>query len=381
MLVWSDALLGYDFGPTHPLAPIRVALTIALARDLGILDLPSVRVMEPDAPDEAFVAAVHDPEYIAAVRAEQPDLRFGLGTLDVPVFPGLHQAAARVVAASVTAARVVFEGEARHAINIAGGLHHAMPRAASGFCVYNDPAAAIRWLLDRGVSRVGYVDIDVHHGDGVQAIFYDDPRVLTISLHQDGRTLFPGTGAPNETGGPHGRGTAVNVALPPGTGDAGWLRAFHAIVPPLLRAFQPEILVTQHGCDTHALDPLAQLRLSVDGQRAAHAALHALAHEVTGGRWVATGGGGYALAQVVPRSWTHLIAEAAGHPLAPHTATPPQWRERAAAVDANPPPSMTDGTTPQWTDVAAGLNPADPVDRAILATMRAVFPEQGIPIP
>src|SRR5665213_4226900 len=136
---------------------------------------------------------------------------------------------------------------------------------ASGFCVFNDVVLAIRTLLAAGARRVAYVDVDVHHGDGVQAAFYDDPRVLTISLHQDPRTLFPGTGFPDETGGPQARGYAVNVALPPGTNDASWLRAFHAVVPPLLRSFSPEILVSQHGCDTHRLDPLAQLALTVDG--------------------------------------------------------------------------------------------------------------------
>jgi acetoin utilization protein AcuC len=164
-----------------------------------------------------------------------------------------------------------------------------MRGSASRFCVYNDPAIAIAWLLRQGAERVAYVDVDVHHGDGVQAAFYGDPRVLTISLHQHPAALWPGTGLPSETGGPGAPGSAVNLALPTGTGDAGWLRAFHAVVPPLLRAFRPAILVSQHGCDTHRLDPLADLRLSIDAQRAAHAAIHDLAHQVAGGRWLLTG--------------------------------------------------------------------------------------------
>ena len=183
------------------------------------------------------------------------------------------------------------------------------PTAASGFCVYNDAAVAIAWALAAGAERVAYVDVDVHHGDGVEAAFWDDPRVLTISLHESGRYLFPGTGSPNDVGGPGAEGRAVNVALPPGTGDDGWLRAFHAVVPPLLERFDPQLLVTQHGCDSHALDPLAHLELSVDGQRATYAALHDLAHRYAGGRWVALGGGGYALVQVVPRAWAHLVGD------------------------------------------------------------------------
>ena len=216
----------------------------------------------------------------------------------------------------------MWSGTSAHGINIAGGLHHAMPDRASGFCVYNDPAMAIAWLLEQGAQRIAYVDVDVHHGDGVQEVFWDDPRVLTISLHETGAALFPGTGFPTEIGGPGAEGSAVNVALPPGTGDAGWLRAFHAIVPPLLKAFEPVVLVSQQGCDSHAEDPLAHLALSVDGQRASYLALHDLAHSCADGRWLATGGGGYALVDVVPRAWTHLLAIASGRPLDPETAVP-----------------------------------------------------------
>ncbi|MGH8889691.1 MAG: acetoin utilization protein AcuC, partial [Acidothermaceae bacterium] len=197
--------------------------------------------------------------------------------------------------------------------------------------------------------------------------------------HQSGRTLFPGTGFPDEIGGPNAEGSAVNVALPPGTDDAGWLRAFHAIVPPLVTAFAPTVLVSQHGCDSHRLDPLAELALSVDGQRTAHAAIHALAHRVCDGRWVATGGGGYALAEVVPRTWTHLLAEASGHPLDPATATPPDWQATAAQrTGGTAPKTMTDDETAAYRDFAEGHDPADPIDRAILATMRAVFPANGL---
>src|SRR5215471_14660445 len=334
VVAWDDALIQYDFGPGHPLAPVRVALTIELASALGVLSGPSVTMVAPSPATDAELETVHDDDYVAAVRQAgrslAADLKFGLGTSDNPVFEGMHEASALVAGATLTAARAIWPGPAVHAVSIAGGLHHAMRSTASGFCVYNDPAIAIGWLLAAGAERVAYVDIDVHHGDGVQAAFYDDPRVLTISLHESPRTLFPGTGLPSEAGGPDADGSAVNVALPAGTTDAGWLRAFHAIVPPLLRAFRPQILVSQHGCDTHWMDPLANLELTVDAQRAAHAAIHALAHEIAGGRWLLTGGGGYEVVQVVPRTWTHLLAEAAGRPIDPAIPTPPDWRDYVA---------------------------------------------------
>jgi acetoin utilization protein AcuC len=271
-------------------------------------------------------------------------------------------------------------GEALHAVNLAGGLHHAMPARASGFCVYNDAAVAIAWLLRDGVPRIAYVDVDAHHGDGVQAAFYADPRVLTISLHESGYSAFPGTGFPSDTGLGAAEGTAVNVALPAHTGDAGWLRAFHAVVPPLLHAFRPAIIVSQLGCDTHLLDPMAQLNLTVDGHRECYSTLHALAHETAGGRWIAVGGGGYQIAQVVPRSWTHLLAELTGEPLAPDTATPESWRRLVAdRTGQEAPRNLTDGARPRYRarDAGAG-DPDDPLDRAIAATRSAVFPEHGL---
>ncbi|SEG29069.1 acetoin utilization protein AcuC [Thermomonospora echinospora] len=398
-VLWDDRLTSYDFGPTHPMNPVRVELTMALAREYGVLDHANVEVAAFETAGDVLLELIHDPAYIAAVRhagaTGLPEPRHGLGTPDNPVFLGMHEASALVTGASVAAAEAVWTGRCAHAANIAGGLHHAMRAAASGFCVYDDPAIAIAWLLEHGAERVAYVDVDVHHGDGVQTAFYNDPRVLTISLHETPRTLFPGTGFPQETGSGEARGTAVNVALPPGTGDAAWLRAFHSVVPPLLRAFKPQVLLTQHGCDSHTLDPLAHLMLTVDGQRTAYAALHRLAHETAGGRWIVTGGGGYELVQVVPRAWTHLLAEAAGRPLDPRLATPEPWREFAkrrtrevgsGGVMGEPPRQMTDAPqdraggadTVEVHTWGSGFDPANPVDQAIRATRRAVFPEHGL---
>ncbi len=384
-VAWDDRLTGYNFGPGHPLAPIRVELTIALARALGVLDGDGVTVVPPEPATDAELACVHDPGYIEAVKqAGGPDPvpiapRYGLGTEDDPIFPAMHEASALVAGATLAAAQAVWSGTAEHGVSIAGGLHHAMRDHASGFCVYNDLALAISWLLSQGIERVAYVDIDVHHGDGVQAAFYNDPRVLTISLHEHPRTLFPGTGRASETGGPDAEGSAVNVALPAGTRDAGWLRAFHAIVPPMLRAFQPQILVSQHGCDTHWMDPLANLELTIDAQRAAHAAIHRLAHETAGGRWLLTGGGGYEVVQVVPRTWTHLLAEAAGRPLDPEIPTPPDWRDYVARrTRAAAPEFMTEQASARYPSFDNGYDPDEPIDQAILATRRAVFPLHGM---
>ena len=385
-VVYDDGLRAYDFGPGHPLAPVRVDLTWRLAQALGVLDGSAVRVAPATAATGDELESVHSANYVAAVErlSASPagdDLRHGLGTPDNPVFAGMHDAAAHVVGASLTAARAVWSGEAVHAVNIAGGLHHAHADYASGFCLYNDPAVAIAHLLRSGAERVAYVDIDVHHGDGVQAVFYDDPRVLTISLHESPRTLFPGTGYPHESGGPAAPGTSVNVSLPPGTGDAGWLRAFHAVVPPLLREFRPSVLVSQHGCDSHRDDPLAHLMLTVDGQRAAHCAIHDLAHEVCDGRWVATGGGGYALAEVVPRTWSHLLAVVAGRPLDPLTDVPASWRAHAErATGRRSPALLTDGPLAAYRDWSAGYDPESWLDRSVQRTRLEIFPLHGIDV-
>ena len=385
-VVFDPTLTQYNFGPQHPLAPVRVDLTMRLAEELGVLK--GLRSVPAPMADEDLIATVHEPALIEAVQrmSARPgpgeELR-GLGTGDNPVFAGMHQAAAHVVGASVEAFRQVWTGESQHSANIAGGLHHAMRDRASGFCIYNDVAVGIQWLLDQGAERIAYVDVDVHHGDGVEAIFWDDPRVLTISLHESGQFLFPGTGFAEDTGGPEAEGTAVNVALPPGTGDAGWLRAFHAVVPPLVREFAPEILVTQHGCDSHAEDPLADLMLSVDGQRAAYLTLHELAHEVSGGRWVATGGGGYALVQVVPRAWTHLLATVAGSPLDPETAIPGAWTEHVRELlGVDGPSRLTDGREPAYRPWEEGYDPGSWLDRQVNSTRSAVFPLHGLdPLP
>lgn len=382
LLMWDEAVTKYDFGPSHPMDPVRLALTMGLVRAFGLDRELEVRAGRPAG--ESTLRLVHREDYVAAVREVSADPgvadgSYGLGTMDDPAFHGMHEASALIAGQSVAAAEAIWRGDAEHAVNFAGGLHHAMPGGAAGFCVYNDAALAIARLLELGAERVAYVDVDVHHGDGVQAAFWDDPRVLTVSLHEHPRTLFPQTGWPEETGGPAAEGSAVNIALPAGTGDEGWLRAFHSVVPELLEDFRPQVLVTQHGADTHFEDPLAHLAVSLDAQRAVQEACHELAHSWADGRWLALGGGGYAVVDVVPRSWTHLVAIAGHRPIAPETAVPGSWRELVYARTREVAPGrMTDGRVPVWRDWEAGYDPADRIDQAVLATRRAVFPLRGL---
>lgn len=384
MLMWDEALTAYDFGDEHPMDPVRLALTMGLVRAYGLDRAVDVVAAKPAG--DSTLRLVHREDYVAAVRAASADPRaadqaYGLGTVDDPAFAGMHEASALIAGQSVAAAEALWHGRTAHAVNFAGGLHHAMPGAAAGFCIYNDASLAIARLLELGAERVAYIDVDVHHGDGVQTAFWGDPRVLTISLHEHPRTLFPGTGWPEETGaGGVAEGGAANVALPPGTGDEGWLRAFHAVVPELLADFRPQVLVTQHGADTHFEDPLAHLAVSLDAQRLVQESCHRLAHEYTeGGRWLALGGGGYAVVDVVPRSWTHLVGIAAHAPVDPASEVPAEWRDQVYALTRQPGPRrMTDGRTPRWREWGEGYDPADRLDQAVLATRRSVYPLRGL---
>lgn len=380
LLPWSEEFLEYNFGAGHPMAPLRLALTHQLLADLGVLDDFAVEPVTEAT--EAELLRVHEADYLAAVRAAGrgvADPARGLGAEDNPIFGQIHEAGARIAGATLAAALAVWEGRAPRALSLAGGMHHAMADRASGFCVFNDVAVAIAALLDAGAQRVAYVDLDAHHGDGVERIFWDDPRVLTVSVHQHPGTLFPGTGYAQDIGGPRARGTAVNVALQPETGDGAWLRVLDAVVPPLLEEFEPQILVTQHGCDSHPLDPLAQLAVSVDAQRRAALLMSELATAHAGGRWVATGGGGYEIVTVVPRAWAHLAAVVAGRPLALDAAVPEVWRRRVGAVvDGAVPTRFTDGVDDDFRAWAGGYDPDDAVDRAVMATRGAVFPHHGL---
>ena len=308
--------------------------TYGLIEELGLDALPHVTTTPGRVASDAEIEAVHDPAYVAIVKAldagqaeARDGLAYGLGTPDDPIFAGMHAASAAVCGASVTAAEGVASGECLHAFNPAGGLHHARRSEASGFCIYNDPAVAIGRILSLEPEwRVMYVDVDVHHGDGVQWIFYDDPRVLTVSLHQSGRYLYPGTGFGSETGEGPGLGAAVNVPLQPFTGNDDYLWALGELLPRLADAFRPHVLVTQVGADTHHGDPLANLGLTMPAYPEIASLLHGVAHDSCGGRWVATGGGGYQAETIVPKVWTIYFAEMTHSP----NEIPAAWLEDAS---------------------------------------------------
>jgi acetoin utilization protein AcuC len=379
-LVWDDRVAGYDLGQGHPLAPVRVELTVDLIRRSGLLGLGVDEVL-PARLDEAAVLRLHRPDFVDTVKrlsadpTARADPAFGLGPGDTPAFPGMHGASLLVCSATVEAARQVWEGKADHAFNPAGGLHHAMPERAAGFCVYNDPAVAIDWLLEHGAERVCYVDVDVHHGDGVEVMFADDPRVLTISLHESGQYLFPGTGHVEDIGGEGAEGSAANLPLAPGTTGTVWREAFDAVVEPLVRAFAPDVLVTQLGCDAHATDPLAHLALTVDDMADIYARLHRLAHETAQGRWVATGGGGYQLVQVVPVAWTLAFAEMTGRRLP--FEIPMEWREVAVErTGVTPPTGFTED--PVRVSEAMHEQAVTAARGSIEALRRLVLPRHGV---
>src|SRR4051794_2014639 len=287
---------------------------------------------------------LHTKDYIRTVRSFSDDPwnappSSGIGPGDCPPFDNMYVASATVAGGSIGAADRILNGSVGHAFNPGGGLHHAMAARASGFCIYNDVALGVARARDAG-HRVLYVDLDVHHGDGTQALFWEDPNVLTFSIHETGMTLFPGTGFVDETGGAAAPGTAVNVPLQPYSGDGSWIDAVEKLVPALADAFKPTFLVTQHGCDTHAYDPLAHLRLTTNAYRAAAVLLDAIAHEHCEGRWLATGGGGYDAYRVVPRSWSLVWLAQAHRDVPAHSdaAWREQWAGDAERFDQSPPP-------------------------------------------
>lgn len=327
LLVFGPRSTSYDFGPGHPLTPRRFGPAIDLLRAVGAE--PGL-APEPATDDELL--SVHDEAYIAAVRrfGADPGLppAFGIAPFgDVPAFAGMHEAGAAVAGGSLRAIEAILRGDAVHAFHPGGGLHHAMRARASGFCVYNDVALAVAAARTAGL-RVLYVDLDVHHGDGVEAIHADDPGVLTVSFHESGRYLFPGTGDAVGGRGP-AAGTIVNVPFEPYTGEDAWLAAVRSLVPDLAAAFRPDIVVSQHGADSHAWDPLAHLRVTTTAMGAAARLIDEVAHRHAGGRWLATGGGGYDVYRVVPRAWA--LTWLAGAHRDPPPETPPNWRERWAA--------------------------------------------------
>lgn len=333
-LIWDPALLRYRFNANHPFNPRRLELTVSLIEELGLLESPEVQIESPRMATDEDLLRVHDGDYIAAVRSlgaegtvhDEAGWPWGLGTEDNPIFPGMHEATAMIAGGTLRAAELVMSGEVRRAFSLAGGLHHAHRDRASGFCVYNDLAVAIAAVRAQYEPRVLYIDYDAHHGDGVQGIFYDDPEVLTVSLHESGRYLFPGTGFIDDLGEGEGYGYSLNLPMEPHTEDESWMSLTGALLPDVFEAFRPDLVVLQNGCDAHLLDPLTHLRCSTRIYEQTVRLCCDLADRYCEGRIVATGGGGYATWRVVPRAWTLVWATLTGQEV--RDEIPRAWLER-----------------------------------------------------
>jgi acetoin utilization protein AcuC len=371
-LVHGEDWRRFDYGPEHPLRMERLGLTWNLIEAYGLTALPRSRVIAPGPADLDEVERFHTRDYIEVLRAVGAGdwvphaARYGLGPGDNPIFPGLWDAAQLCAGGSLLAAALVAEGEADRAFHFAGGLHHAMPDRASGFCYVNDAVLAIMALRRRGW-RVAYVDIDAHHGDGVQFAFYSDPTVLTISTHERGDRLFPGTGFVDELGRAEGVGFSVNLPLQPFTDDAVYAPAFEAVVPDLLRAFEPDVLVLQLGIDSHRTDPLTHLALDIQGFAAAVRRIVALSP-----RLVALGGGGYDLRNVA-RAWTAAWAILNGIDL---PASIPHAFDRDLERYEFDSRSLWDEPAPLPDELRRRVK--DYVDRQVAAVHRLIFPLHGL---
>lgn len=331
--IHSNDYLNYNFNDDHPFNQKRIAMTIDLLRMMNLLednDFVAPRMAEDDE-----LALIHDRQYIEVVKeaghAEQTPAiaaSFGIGTEDCPAFVNMHEATALAVGGTLRAAELVMSGEYRHAVNLAGGLHHGFRGRASGFCIYNDCSVAIAYLRQKYDARVLYIDTDAHHGDGVQWAFYDDPNVLTLSFHETGKYLFPGTGNITERGDGQGYGFSVNVPLDAFTEDDSWLEAYHKVLPTVARGFKPDIIVTQNGCDAHTFDPLTHLSTTMRIYQEIPRLARDLADELCDGRLIATGGGGYDIWRVVPRAWGLLWTELSGQHVPQDTRIPQAWIDK-----------------------------------------------------
>jgi acetoin utilization protein AcuC len=371
-LVHSDAWRRFDYGAEHPLRMERLGLTWRLMEAYGLTRLPGTRVVMPEPADEAAIALFHAGDYLAVLKDAELGLEpavaasYGLGAGDNPVFPGLWELARLVAAGSVLAADLVARGDVERTFHFAGGLHHAMPRRASGFCYVNDAVLAIMRLREHGL-RVAYVDIDAHHGDGVQHAFYGDPSVMTISLHERGERLFPGTGFVRERGEGDGVGFSVNLPLEAYTDSAVYLPAFEAVVPPLLERFRPDVVVAQLGVDAHRTDPLTHLALDVQGFTRAVERIVAVAP-----RLVALGGGGYDLRNVAC-AWTAAWAAINEITLPPDL--PEAFGEDARRFGFRS-RRLWDDAAELPDDVARAVR--DYADRSVDEVQRLIFPVHGL---
>lgn len=332
VFIFSEDQLGYKFSDTHPFNQKRLTLTVDLLKEIHALSLSDI--VAPRIATDEELRLVHDPNYIeivkkASLETGQTNIyeAYGIGTEDTPIFPYMHEASASLVGGTLTAVDYVMEGKASHALNLGGGLHHGFKGKASGFCIYNDSSVAIKYMQEKYNARVLYIDTDAHHGDGVQWSFYDDPNVCTISIHETGRYLFPGTGNITERGSGEGYGTSFNFPIDAFTEDDSFLEVYRTAFREIVEHFKPDVILSQNGADAHFFDPLTHLYGTMKIYQEIPKLAHELAHEFCDGKWIAVGGGGYDIWRVVPRAWSFLWMEMNNF-AAPVGDLPKAWLDR-----------------------------------------------------
>lgn len=329
VFIYSPEQLDYKFSETHPFNQKRLQLTMDLLKQINALQPEQIKTARVATDEELLLG--HDAAYIDIVkRAGHGELRnsegevYGIGTEDTPIFKNMHEASAMFVGGTLTACDYVMQGKTNHALNLGGGLHHGFHGKASGFCIYNDSTVAIKYMQKKYDARVLYIDTDAHHGDGVQWSFYDDPNVCTLSIHETGRYLFPGTGAVTERGNGEGYGTSFNIPLDAFTEDGSFLEVYETAIREVIAHFKPDVILTQNGADAHYFDPLTHLYSTIKTYEVIPKIAHELAHEFCEGRWIAVGGGGYDIWRVVPRAWS-MVWLAMTNQQVPTGAIPKEW--------------------------------------------------------
>lgn len=361
IFIYSDEILNYRFPGRHPFNQQRIVLTLDLLKKLGAID--EQHIIAPRLATEQELLLFHDERFINAVKnAEKGKLpveklaSFGLDTEDTPIFPAIHEASCRIVGGTLVAAEYVMKGKAKHALHLGGGLHHSLQGRASGFCIYNDCAIAIQWIVENFQAKVLYIDTDAHHGDGVQWAFYDNPNVCTISIHETGKYLFPGTGNIYERGYGKGYGYSFNIPLEAFTEDESWLEAYETTVLEVADYFQPDVIVTQNGADAHYYDPLTHLSATMKIYHEIPKLAKKIAEQYCNGRWIALGGGGYDIWRVVPRSWALIWITMTDFPLTAER-LPQEWIDEWQ--------KETDVKLPEFWEDPPGIYPAIPRKKEI----------------
>jgi len=373
--IFSEELLKYKFNDNHPFNQFRLQLTVDLLQHINAL--APEQIVPPKMASEEELALVHDRSYIEAVKkAGEGTLpkeiaeNYGLGTEDTPVFPHMHEASSLLVGGTLMAVDQVMTGKALHALHLGGGLHHGFRGKASGFCVYNDSSVAIKYLQEKYHARVLYVDTDAHHGDGVQWSFYDDPSVCTLSIHETGRYLFPGTGSINERGQGLGYGYSFNIPVDAFTEDESWLHVYTESIKEVAEFFKPDVILTQNGADSHYYDPLTHLSATMKIYREIPRLAHEIAHQYCNGKWIAVGGGGYDIWRVVPRAWALIWLEMTENTLG-YGRLPEGWINHWQKVSPFPLPMEWDDPEGIYTPIP---RKAEITEKNLLTLEKALFP-------